>query len=192
MKWWEKTVEYYFVLKHVDIGMLVSPLDGKEEKLGDTIISTDNRWVLIEFKRDEGSLSSEKDKFDDYVQAQKQLCDKDKHHYFIYGEFDGKFCLNCRTYFSEKMQDSVESALTTGIDKESFAQYIEKFTALKKTPDDGGGGGGLSLSDYSLVACVNDDGKIVQCMSISDFQEAMGYEPEPKKQQRPMYGSMGM
>jgi hypothetical protein len=150
--------------------------------------------VLIEFKRNEDSLSSEKEKFDDYGQAQKQFFDKDDHHYFVYGEFDGNFCLNCRTYFSEKMRDSVDSALTTGIDKESFALYIEEFTALKKTPDDGGGGGGLSFRDYSLVACVNDDGNIVQCMSISDFQQAMGYEPEPEpeKQQKFMYRSMGM
>lgn len=192
MKWWEKTVEYYFVLKHVEPNMLVSPLDGNEEKLGDAIISANNKWVLIEFKRDESSLSSEIEKFYDYFDAMKKLSAKDEHHYLIYGEFKEFFRLKCTTYFSAKIRDSIESALRTGIDNRAFAEYVEEFTRLKKPPPDGGGGGGLALADYSLVACVNDDGNIVECMSISDYQQSMGYEPDPEPIRQPRYGSMGM
>ncbi|RAP57335.1 hypothetical protein [Oleiagrimonas sp. MCCC 1A03011] len=192
MKWWEKTVEYYFILKHVDPNLLVSPLDGKEEKLGDTIISSNNKWVLIEFKRDESCLSSEIKKFYDYEKALTKLSDKDDHHYLIYGEFNGNFRLNCKTYFSAKDRDSIESALKTGIDKNAFAKYVEEFTGLKNPPDGGGGAGGLSLADYSLVACVKDDGNIVECMSISDYQQSMGYEPDPEPMQQPGSRSMRM
>jgi len=190
MKWWEKTVEYFFVLKHVKIDMLVSPLDGTEEKLGDAILSDDNKWVLIEFKKDKNKLNSEKEKFDDYDKAQEQLCEKDNHHYLIYGEFNGEFQLKCITYFSAKERDSIESALSMGTDIESFGQYIEEFTELKNSPNDGGGGG-LGLSDYSLVAGVNDNGDIIQCMSISDFQQIKGHDPKPEKRKELKYRSMG-
>lgn len=182
MKWWEKTIEYYFVLKHVDLNVLVSPLDGKEEKLGDTIIAENNKWVLIEFKRNESSLSSEMEKFDDYDEARSKLSDKDDHHYLVYGELNGNFYLNCKTYFSAKNRDSIESALKTGIDKHAFAEYVEEFTGFKKTSN--GGGGGLELTDYSLVACVNDNGSIVECMSISDYQQSLESEPDPLQQPR--------
>lgn len=39
-KWWEKTVEYRFVLTAAEHGsMFAAPLDGEEEKAGDTIFS---------------------------------------------------------------------------------------------------------------------------------------------------------
>ncbi len=34
MKWWEKTVEYYFVRKYL-IDSAIAPLDGDEELAGD-------------------------------------------------------------------------------------------------------------------------------------------------------------
>lgn len=187
-----KTVEYYFVLKHVDPNVLVSPLDGKEERLGDTIISANNKWVLIEFKRDESCLSSEIEKFYDYDKALRQLSNKDDHHYLIYGEINGNFRPNCKTCFSAKNRDSIESALKTGIDKSVFSEYVKEFTSLKAPTDDSGGGGGLALADYSLVVCVNDDGNIIECMSISDYQKSMGHEPDPETIQKPRYKSMGM
>ncbi len=192
MKWWEKTVEYCFVLRHVGPNVLVSPLDGKEEKLGDTVISANSKWVLIEFKRDEGCLGSEREKFYDYDEALRRLSNDDDHHYLIYGELNGSFRLKCRTYFSAKNRDSIESALRAGIDKSEFDKYVEEFTSLKKPHDGAGGAGGLSLADYSLVAGISHDGEIVACMSISDYQQSMGYEPEPKPIQQPRNSSMGM
>ena len=63
MKWWEKTVEYLFVVTHFDEDVMLAPLDGNEERLADTIFSKDNKWVVIEFKRNEKCINEEKDKF---------------------------------------------------------------------------------------------------------------------------------
>ena len=53
MKWWEKTVEYYFILKCLGDSISIAPLDGHEERGGDAILSSKHRWILIEFKKDE-------------------------------------------------------------------------------------------------------------------------------------------
>ena len=73
MKWWEKTVEYFFILNCVGNYMRVAPLDGKEERAGDAIFSKSNNWVLIEFKKDKSSLVSEKGKFNDYSAAKQNF-----------------------------------------------------------------------------------------------------------------------
>lgn len=63
--WWEKTVEYKFLLsfcrgKNVD----AYPLAGTEEEAGDAFFSIDNAdWGLFEFKRDATVLNSELEKF---------------------------------------------------------------------------------------------------------------------------------
>ncbi len=62
MKWWEKTVEYFFILNCRANHMRIAPLDGKEERAGDVLFSSDNNWVLIEFKRDMECLKSEEKK----------------------------------------------------------------------------------------------------------------------------------
>jgi hypothetical protein len=59
--WWEKTVEYQFVLAtHLrrTSGALFSPFDGEHEQAGDAVFaSPENRWVLVEFKRNELTLN---------------------------------------------------------------------------------------------------------------------------------------
>lgn len=61
--WWEKTVEYLFVLKHFKNQACIAPLDGLQEKAGDVLLENSGRWTLIEFKRDIHSLDSEIIKF---------------------------------------------------------------------------------------------------------------------------------
>lgn len=42
MKWWEKTIEYKFVIDMANKGkFVVAPLDGDEERAGDAIISAE-------------------------------------------------------------------------------------------------------------------------------------------------------
>lgn len=73
--WWEKTVEYTFLLKFAtSTGRQVWPLGGKAELMGDSIYSLDKaRWGLFEFKRDKASLKTEIAKFavdtEEYAQA---------------------------------------------------------------------------------------------------------------------------
>jgi hypothetical protein len=70
IRWWEKTVEYEFVMSvSREQGLFLAPLDGEHEKAGDAVFSSDNRWVLIEFKKDEASVRTEKGKFVLYDEA---------------------------------------------------------------------------------------------------------------------------
>ena len=167
MKWWEKTVEYLFVATYFDDGVILAPLDGNEERLADTIFSKDNKWVAIEFKRNEECIDEEKDKFIDYEEARKEFSEEDAHHLLIYGNFEEKLTLKCKTYFSNKLTE-IKEALSSGLESIPFKEYIERFLEFKKPPKDGGGGG-LSFEEYKLVACVINDGRLLSCMSISEF-----------------------
>ena len=67
MKWWEKTVEYYFVCNFLKLGYFAMPLDGTYEAIGDTIfIDDDRQFLLVEFKKDKASIPTEKNKFENY------------------------------------------------------------------------------------------------------------------------------
>ena len=176
MKWWEKTVEYLFVVKYFDEGVMLAPLDGNEERLADTIFSKDNKWVVIEFKRNEKCIDEEKDKFIYYEKARDALSEKNAHHLLIYGKFEDKLVLECKTYFSNELIN-VSDALNFGLEIGPFKEYIERFLKFKKPPKDGGGGG-LSLEDYELVACVTNDGMLLSCMSISEFLYMFENKPE--------------
>lgn len=104
MKWWEKTIEYKFVIDMANKGkFVVAPLDGDEERAGDAIISAEYGWLLIEFKKDKKAIDDEKAKFNCYWAAEEELKGKDQHHLIIYGESNGKLPdslkLVVKTYF---------------------------------------------------------------------------------------------
>jgi len=171
MKWWEKTVEYLFVSIYFDNDLMLAPLDGNEERLGDTILSKDNKWIVIEFKRNETCIDAEKSKFTSYEEAKDELGEEDSHHLLIYGKFEGRLILECKTYFSNQHKD-IGDALLSGLGIDSFIEYIKRFINFKKPPKDGGGG--LSFEDYTLVACVNSEGRLVSCMSLSEHISMFG------------------
>ena len=164
--WWEKTVEYYFVQKYVDINMIIAPLNGLQEKGGDAIFANVANWVLIEFKRDFESISSEIEKFNDYESAKSHFLEKDSHHFIIYGEMSGKeFRLNSQTYFSSKKEE-LEVVLNSGVNETIFIPYLKKYIEFKKSKKGTSGGG------YSFVAGISNDGKVTQCMSLSEYIRA--------------------
>lgn len=179
IKWWEKTVEYLFVKKHVSESNLVMPLDGKDENQGDTIIGNKNQWILIEFKKDEGSIFSEKKKFYNFKTAYEQLKDQDGHHHIIYGspveeESKVKLTLKSQTYFSRFDNDSIESALQTGIGFEEFHQYLKEFVSFKKSTEEDSGG--VVLDTNSNVIGVSSTGEITECMTMKEY--VIKYIPE--------------
>jgi len=189
--WWEKTVEYFFVHEYVDINMFVAPLDGNHEKGGDTILSNESKWVLIEFKRDKKSISDELEKFTNYADAKSELGSQDAHHVIIYGEsLSGEFQLKCQQYFSEKPV-SIEIALQSGTDKDKFLSYLKKFVAFKKNSQSGSGG-------YGFVAGISNDGTVTKCMKLSEFAEVLNLEMSLKQKlqqqerQQQSYLSPGM
>jgi hypothetical protein len=62
--WFEKTVEYRFVLDILDREAVASPLDGHAETWwGDLIDSRNAEFRLIEFKRTESAINTELDKY---------------------------------------------------------------------------------------------------------------------------------
>lgn len=66
--WWEKTVEYAFVLQHLS-GATALPFAGKPEQAwGDLLVrGALNDVCLVEFKRTKGSINSEFDKYPDFL-----------------------------------------------------------------------------------------------------------------------------
>jgi len=172
MKWWEKTVEYKFIALCLEKNLLkLAPLDGNEERAGDTIISQDNNWVLIEFKKDEDSIKSEEKKFDNYLQAKIALLLEDHHHFLIYGfQENSMLKLEAKTYFSGNHQNKISVMLNSGKPLKEFKEYLKKFLTFKKTvKGSDGSGGGLNIEDYSLVASVNSEGSIIECKSLTEF-----------------------
>ncbi|KPV90062.1 hypothetical protein AN395_03523 [Pseudoalteromonas sp. P1-30] len=169
--WWEKTVEYYFIQKYVDLRTFVAPLDGNHEKAGDAIFANVSKWVLIEFKRDSKSVSDELKKFTDYKKAKEELESIGQHHLIIYGEenFLGKDIeLVCQEYFSGKKVDT-ELALESGISKSKFIEYINKFVEHKKNSKSGSG-------SFGLVAGVSKTGAVTRCMRLNEFGKAIKLE----------------
>lgn len=167
--WWEKTVEYFFVKKYVDLNMFIAPLDGDHEKAGDAIFSNVNAWVLIEFKRDKSTINDEIGKFKNYELAKDALESIGSHHLIVYGVAEkNNFSLECRQYFSEKNLP-IEQALISGAEKDRFISYLRKFLEFKKTSK-----GGVGV--YSIVAGVSSDGVVTKCMKLSEFAEALKLE----------------
>jgi len=168
MKWWEKTVEYSFIVQCVENKKLhLAPLDGNEERAGDTILSKDNKWLLIEFKRDKNYLKSEKIKFPDYSMAWTELHNRDDHHLIIFGLSEyNTLLLEYRTYFSSRDHINFEDIFFMGTDINDFKDYVEKLIAYKKPIK---GSSGLNIEDYSLVASIDNEGDIVECKSLNEF-----------------------
>lgn len=59
--------------------------------------------------------------------------------------------------------------MALGAEKDDFINYLAKFVKYKKTSKSGSG-------SYSLVAGVSSDGKVTQCMMLSEFAEAFHLE----------------
>lgn len=178
MKWWEKTVEYYFIRKFIPDEMILSPLDGEQEKAGDTFLSSNEKWVILEFKKDFKSLSSEKKKYKDYDLAVTELSPSDSHHFLIYGQItNGKFGLGGKTYFSNSPVSKISDIFNAGKEKEAFISYLERLIAHKSKIDESSGG---SIGSYSFVAGISKDKKITSCMNLYEFGLDHGLRLEPK------------
>jgi hypothetical protein len=174
--WWEKTIEYKFLaLLFLEEGRVIAPLDGNHEMLGDAVFSdSENRWVLIEFKRDAGTIASELAKFDKYESARQALGKDDSHHWLIYGYLEGtKLQLRYKTYFATRPFGSLQHVMNSGIDVEAFKKYITSFTSYKKGS---GEEGGVGAEKYALVAGINKNGDVVQLLTLSDCQKQLNLE----------------
>lgn len=178
MKWWEKTVEYYFIRKFIPDEMILSPLDGEQEKAGDAFLSSNEKWVILEFKKDFESLASEKKKYKNYDVAEAELSPNDSHHFLIYGQVvKGGFGLGGKTYFSNSPVTKIREIFDAGKEKEEFISYLERLIAHKSKVGESSGG---SVGSYSFVAGVSKDKKITSCMNLYEFGLDHGLKLEPK------------
>ena len=162
IKWWEKTEEYKFIIDHIGYEDFICPLDGSHERAGDTLLSREDKFILIEFKRDENYHASEKIKFTNYSQAKQTLQNRDSAHFVVYGvETMGNLSLEACTYFSNRKKD-LSSITQFGMPLNKFKSYIEEFVSFKEK-------GGTLSSGFSSVAVIQYSDDESKCMRFEEF-----------------------
>lgn len=165
MKWWEKTVEYFFLARYLPEGFFIAPLDGDLEKAGDAKLKTLG-WVLIEFKRTAAAIRDEiNDKFETgmFDKAKEKLGGHDGHHWFVIGFKNAyeKFDVMWKTYFSHQNKPDL---FDSGIELNAFKKYVEDFISFKKKkPGDSGD------EDFSMVLGICKDAKKICCVPLVEF-----------------------
>lgn len=197
--WWEKTIEYMFVVTYLNREILMAPLDGDYEAAGDLIAKHGNMWLLIEFKRNIRDVKSEIKKFaepslESFDNAKAALSDNDGHHFLIFGEpgCTTPIELKALTYFRHKSVDPNE-VLGCGVTQAEFNSYLNDFLYFKfgETEE---GSGGRSL-DYSTVLALGSNGKVTHCEGLASYCDRMSIgpdlTPEPTPTQRSSYSRGG-
>ncbi|MBW4036629.1 MAG: hypothetical protein HIU90_14270 [Proteobacteria bacterium] len=177
LKWWEKTVEYKFVVdaKNFDFA---APLDGNHEAAGDLLSGFSGKLFIIEFKKDMSSCKDELKKFESEVIDQNKDKFSKNFHFLIYGEentngksidlyFDGYFYLfKPKNKKSSKWNANIFHECEVGIHKDNiqeFDEYIEWLIKIKKNKKGEGSGNGsfskLGFDEYTNVVGISSDGK---------------------------------
>jgi len=154
--WWEKTVEYAFILRARKQLDFAAPIAGRHEAGGDGIFASDSKLLLIEFKRDRSALSSERTKFADFDSASASMRNQDAHHFIVYGrevprqsDTATRLGLVAHTYFSERRAESVEQMFASGTSINDFNSYLNALLKLKIA--DGRGSGSIGPTSYASV-----------------------------------------
>lgn len=180
--WWEKTVEYLFVVSYMNREALMAPLDGNYEAAADLMARHNDKWVLIEFKRNAQDIDDEIKKFaepsvDSFESAKAALADKDGHHLLVFGERgdDQPIELKALSYFRRQTVDPKE-ALGCGVVQRQFNTYLSSFLYFK-FGDAKEGSGGRNLN-YSTVVAVGSDGEITHCEGLANYCGRMDLDPD--------------
>lgn len=172
--WWEKTVEYSFVLRAAKLKghRFFNPLAGIQERAGDAIFGDDDKLVLIEFKRSVDDLNSEERKFlvGKYEEAKKCLADWDSHHFLIYGEAVDLDRIGivprAQRYFSRKPIGDCFSIFEHGVGSDFFKKYLQIFLNCKKPDDRSSGSGAVAMTN---VIGISQDGSKCAILPLSEY-----------------------
>ena len=177
--WWEKTVEYAFVKSAKFLS--VSPLDGDHEQAGDAILSNkENKFYLIEFKKDDSGQTDEKGKYKDIKKVFEKLTAD--YHFIVYGGMNvntKNLGLYARQYldYLEKKGTPIshysfqEEFNKRAVDQDKFLEYVHEVISLKKGNDiDAIGKSGASSSAFSNVLAINDKGESCSLLDIVNSQ----------------------
>ncbi|WP_301098384.1 hypothetical protein [Otariodibacter sp.] len=186
IKWWEKTVEYKFVRNCTSSSMFL-PLDGDPEKMGDTIFSEKNKFLLIEFKRIASDFKDEIKKYSNMDKIKQELNSNypsTDYHIFIYGEnnnnqldiaivpywdgLDGNYSKKEILSDKNKFNNYVQNY---GTKYSNFDKYVRSIYANKKSSSSEGdnSSGSFGLENISnCIVIVENEGKI-SAISLGEY-----------------------
>ncbi|ENB9664048.1 MULTISPECIES: hypothetical protein [Pseudomonas] len=185
--WWEKTVEYGFILRLNAAGRLdfAAPIAGRHERSsGDGIFGKDKKLVLVEFKRDKSEIAAEKTIFTDYDVAANQL-NHYNHHWIVYGGLtnEQKLGLGNQKYFDPNARSAdLADILSMGITHPEFMNYLEQLQYYRSA-DGRGGGGHVSPESMLTVLGVSPSGKLVGSLSLEQYKHEL--KPAPPAPRNP-------
>lgn len=144
MKWWEKTVEYSFVIEAVrnELFNLLIPLDGDVESIGDSVISKDSHFFIIEFKKSLNDLSGEYAKYEggkkgfQNVAKLMQSDSSSRAHFLIGGQLKKGhkyISIEARRYFgvNDEPMSNIKELFADGLTRTELEEYTNKFTKYK-------------------------------------------------------------
>ncbi|MFL9954403.1 hypothetical protein PQR21_23770 [Paraburkholderia nemoris] len=177
--WWEKTVEYAFILEQGEPLDFAAPLAGAHETAADAIFGNGAKLLLVEFKRDEAALASEKDKYENYDGAKALMSGRDGHHLIVFGERvvtseeKTRLSLAFKTYFA---RDDVEGPLfeTQAVEKAEFDKYLADLLLFKKR--DGRSSGRLGAEAFASVIGLTANNELVNASLEEYMEQTMSYE----------------
>lgn len=178
--WWEKTVEYYFIRNYLE-NVTIAPFDGVPEKqMGDALASFEGNAVLIEFKRDENCLNSEKCKYKDWNKAKEdELAKKASFHLMVWGALsEGVFELKKCHYWDIGDKQNIESlnsfsgyVKTHGADSGKLKKYTLFLQENRKEGSEGQLSGGVELNNCAMIIRTRDGEFFVA--SFHDYERVM-------------------
>jgi len=171
--WWEKTVEYAFVLETASKLDFAAPLSGVHERAGDGIFASDSKLVLIEFKRDETQLNSERDKFVDFERAAETLGPRGGHHFIVFGRqvvesgnAKPHLSLAVERFFSGPSPKDMDAMFEAGLPTDSFNAYLNELINWKN--EDGRSSGAIGASNYASVFGISAS-QGVKTVALQDY-----------------------
>ncbi|WP_278497640.1 hypothetical protein [Pantoea vagans] len=173
--WFEKTVEYNFVLDSKDTCGLdfLSPLDGSAERIGDLVAGSDAKHFIIEFKKELGGHESEIKKYIDdeigYNAAKHALKDMKgyENHFVIGGSLTESniLQLHVKPYFSlgeENIKPRLISKVNNkpfplgeGMSIEDLQAYTEILTQFRDSTEGVKEGSAGGVRNVSVIAVSN-------------------------------------
>ncbi len=192
--WWEKTVEYNFVLnsqKDYNLNLL-TPLDGHVESIGDAVVGENNNFYIIEFKKTLENFNSEYKKYngdEEGFNKAKENCKKLhgwEHHFVIGGTIEKLqekviLQLDIKRYFDVDNSNPLDKKelFQNGMSKNELSEYTSELTKFKKRNSESS-----SSSNFqsSFVLAVSNDKK---AHSIPlDYYINLVLKPKPEKKQK--------